>query len=149
MSASCIAVAVLCGFLVLRERRDVASALADFDKRASVCERTCADAVGVARALADEAARFSGVSTNADGSPPALPVLQGYGQTRSRVARYIYADYRNPDGSIDRRYVARLPLRGVEGAKSPPIKRASEQSPGEAGPSKHIAPEGAITALDN
>lgn len=69
MTASCIAVAVLCGFLVFRERKEVASALADFDERASVCERTCADAVGVARSIADEAARFSGVATNADGSP--------------------------------------------------------------------------------
>lgn len=68
-----------------------------------------ADALCAARAEFG-AAVASSPSSASPSNAVASPVLLGYGQTKSQKQRYVYADYRYPDGSVQRKYVANFPL---------------------------------------
>lgn len=147
------ALAVFEAVLVSRRSR---ARLDAFDERIAASERTVADACGAALAAA-EACAFSPAL---DGSPDAAspPRILGYGQGRTSTGRrYVYRDI-DEAGQTRREYVAWLPSTGgVEGSKRPPLEPALESSPEarRAEPSKPIvprgtlAPQGAITALDN
>lgn len=146
------ALAVFEAVLVSRRTRARIDAL---DERIASSERTVADACGVALAAAEACAD----STGPDGAPVAAtpPRLLGYGQGRTSTGRrYVYRDVEE-DGVSRREYVAWLPgdWRG-RGVEKTPVETALESSPEarRAEPSKPnvprgtIAPEGAITVLD-
>lgn len=108
MTSACVLTAALAGFCVLRETRRLRARVDDVEARMASAERTCADAVGAALALADAAGQAHG-DTDTD-TIDAAPALLGYGQTRSRAALYVYADFRYADGHVERRYVQRIPI---------------------------------------
>ena len=126
-----------------------------FEERLAASERTVADACGAAMAAAEACA----TSPASDGSPDAAtpPRILGFGQGRTSTGRrYVYCDVEQ-DGQTRREYVAWLPATGgVEGSKRPPLEPALESSSEarSAEPSRPnvprgtIAPEGAITGLD-
>ncbi len=139
LTAVSLASCALCAYTCLRWARRTHASIVDLQRRVEIAERTCADASGAALA-ACEIVRAA-PSTTDDSTAVAVPLrVQGYGQGRTASGRcYIYADVVLSDGSIDRRRTF-LPLRSEGGLQSLPPERAL---------SKPIAPEGAITSLDN
>lgn len=114
MTSACLLTAALSAFCVLRETRRLRARVADVEMRMASAERTCADAAGAALALADAAASNTTDSDTEAHEPP--PALLGYGQTRSKTAVYVYADYRHADGHVERRFVHRLPRSDLQSA---------------------------------
>lgn len=112
MVALNLAVCALACFLFLRVQRRTKSALDDFESRVSSAERACADACGVALALADET-RDSSFDTDSPSYSAPKPKVLGYGMSRSVGARYPYVDLQYPSGDTQRHYLARIPLEGA------------------------------------
>lgn len=147
------ALAVFEAVLVSRRSR---ARLDAFEQRIAASERTVADACGAALAAAEACASSPVLDGTLDAATP--PRTLGYGQGRTSTGRrYVYRDV-SEAGQTRREYVAWLPAPGgVEGSKRPPLQAARESSPEarRAEPSKlnvprgTIAPQGAITALDN
>lgn len=65
---------------------------------------------GVAAAIAVRSASNASSSSDTSSDPLPGPTIQGFGQTKSKHARYIYADYRMPDGTVTRQYLQKFPL---------------------------------------
>lgn len=69
--------------------------------------RTRADGIAAARAALASAPSVEDSSTEPAETPPRVV---GYGQTRSKGAYYVYADYEYADGTMQRRYIQRIPF---------------------------------------
>lgn len=125
MTATCVACAALSALLQLWHVRRLRDRVNSIEARADVVERTCADAAATALAAYDgvSAGGSSSSSSGPDAAP--APVVQGYGQTRSRTRRYVYADVRYPDGEVRREWIGSIPLQSSAGGLGgiiPPVE---------------------------
>lgn len=108
MCAANVAVCAVACYFFVRQSRRCDSAISDFKARVESAERVCADAAGAALALADSRAFDSSDGSSASGKVE--PRILGFGQSRSVSAYYPYCDVEYPDGTVQRRYLARVPI---------------------------------------
>lgn len=108
MCAANVAVCALACYFFVRLSRRTENAISDFRARVESAERVCADAAGAAIALADSRASFSSDGSSAPAQSE--PRILGFGQSRSVAAYYPYCDVELPDGTVQRRYLSRVPF---------------------------------------
>lgn len=102
------AAASVAGVVVYRRRfHDLA------EKTSAMCEsseRSSVQAAAATLALADRLRDLDGSVAGEDAGVVLEPVVVGYGQTKTKAARYVYRDLRDPDGSMRREFILRIPF---------------------------------------